>query len=507
MIKQLKSNKKKNFRLFALLALMLMAGELKLQAQQWEIDYSNGESYIAYVNGILDAEGNGIMVGGCGPVYPDCHPIVMHVESDGAHSEREYESFDGLILTDVVQLPNGNYFAAGVASEEAVVVMVLDANLDIVADKRYEKTGTALSLHGGRLLLDEDGTVVMTGGARYPAISGSYFIRPYLYRFDENADTIRCRYVMPEAPHPEYYLQEFECHQILKNPQDNGLIFMGRGQNGLPSLICYDRDFNYIDNIWMENDHMLLFTQYSSCCWLSDDDLLVFGTLRPYDAQSRTIGLLDVKLSGGVPRLDTIRIEPVLPFRTASGKYNSATFVNDTTIYGSYRSSESMYGPYFPSVCLFDKDMEVLGNMVFLDEEYTNQPSHFILPQNDGGCIIVTFFTLSNQKSQGKLIKMNREDFNPIPSSVEEVPQEAIKALAYPNPAKNELNIDISGLPEHNEHRIQITDALGHICLDRTIRGEGNVLTLGVSGLKAGLYAYRIYNMDKELIKGKFVKE
>ena len=436
----------KQFMMLCCLMVMVAMG----YAQQWEIDYSNGESYIAYVNGILDAEGNGIMVGGCGPIYPDCHPIVMHVESDGMHFEREYEGFDGLILTDVVQLPNGNYFAAGVASEEAVVAMVLDANLDIVADKRYEKTETALSLHGGRLLLDEDGTVVMTGGARYPAIYGSYFTRPYLYRFDENADTIRCRYVMPEAPHPEYYLQEFECHQILKNPQDNGLIFMGRGQNGLPSLICYDRDFNYIDNIWMENDHMLLFTEYSSCCWLSDDDLLVFGTLRPYDAQSRTIGLLDVKLSA--------------------------------TIYGSYRSSESMYGPYFPSVCLFDKDMEVLGNMVFLDEEYTNQPSHFILPQNDGGCIIVTFFTLSNQKSQGKLIKMNREDFNPIPCSVKEVPQEAIKALVYPNPAKEKVTIDGIETAE-----VQVYNALGQVV--KTVRNSNEI---NVSNLTEGVYLLRI---------------
>ena len=453
-------------------------------AQQWEIDYSNGESYIAYVNGILDAEGNGIMVGGCGPIYPDCHPIVMRVESDGMHFEREYEDFDGLILTDVVQLPNGNYFAAGVASEEAVVVMVLDANLDIIADKRYKKTETALSLHGGRLLLDDDGTVVMTGSARYPAIYGSYFTRPYLYRFDEKADTLRCRYVMPEAPHPEYYLQEFECHQILKNPQDNGLIFMGRGRNGLPSLICYDRDFNYIDNIWMENDHMLLFTQYSSCCWLSDDDLLVFGTLRPYDAQSRTIGLLDVKLSGGVPRLDTIRIEPALPFRTASGKYNSATFVNDTTIYGSYRSSESLDGPYFPSVCLFDKDMEVLGNRVFLDEEYTNQPSHFVLPQNDGGCIIVTFFTLSNQKSQGKLIKMNREDFNPIPCSVKELPQEAIKALAYPNPAKEKVRIEGIEAAE-----VQVYNAIGQL-----VKRVRNSNEIKISDLTEGVYLLRIRN-------------
>ena len=68
-------------------------------------------------------------------------------------------------------------------------------------------------------------------------------------------------------------------------------------------------------------------------------------------------------LSGGVPRLDTILAEPLLPYRIASNKYNCATFVNDTTIYGSYYSSENLNGPDFPSICLFDKDMEILGNI------------------------------------------------------------------------------------------------------------------------------------------------
>lgn len=282
---------------------------------------------------------------------------------------------------------------------------------------------------------------------------------------------------------------------------------MGVGRNGLPSLICYDYDFNYIDNIWMENDHMLLFTQYSSCCWVSDDDLLVFGTLWPDDAQSRTIALLDVKLSGGVPRLDTIRAEPVLPCRTASGKYNSATFVNDSTIYGSYSSSEDFWGPYFPSVCLFNKDMEVLGNRVLLDDEYYDHKSYCILPQNDGGCIIVTLFTFSNHNTRGKLIKMSREDFNPIPCSVKDVAQEKVKACVFPNPTHDELNIDISGLPENEEFHIQITDVLGHICMDRIIRGEGNVLTVGVSSLKPSVYVYTIYNTEKNISKNKFIKE
>lgn len=481
----------KNFRFYTLLGLLLMIGGT-MKAQQWEFDYANGDSLVQFKHGILDSEGNGILVGGCGPAYPDYHPIVMRVESDGTHFEREYDGFDGLMLSHIVQLPNGNFFVAGLISEEAVEVLVLDSNLEIMEDKRYEKPEDALLLTDGRLLLDEDGTVVMCGSARYTSPYGGYRTCPFLYRFDENADTLRCCYVMAEMPDPEYFLDQFYCHQILKNPQNDGLILMGVGKNGLPSLICYDRDFNYIDNIWMENDHMLLFTSYSACCWLSDDDLLVFGTLRPYNEQSRTIGLLDVKLSGGVPRLDTIHAEPQLPYRVASGKFNCATFINDTTIYCSYYSSENLYGPYFPSVCLLDKDMEILGNKVFLDEEYTNHPVYFTLPQNDGGCIIVTSYAVGNNKTQGKLIKMRREDFNPIPAEVKELPQEAIKI--YPNPTNGTVTIDGLEVAE-----VKVYNALGQLVKET----KENVIDLSTQ--EAGTYILKVITpsgvVTKQIIK------
>jgi hypothetical protein len=267
---------------------------------------------------------------------------------------------------------------------------------------------------------------------------------------------------------------------------------MGVGRNGNPSLICYDHDFNYISNIWMQNDHILLFTQYSSCCWLSDDDLLVFGTLSPNDNLSRSIALLDVKLSGGVPRLDTILAEPVLPYRIASNKYNCATFVNDTTIYGSYYSSENLNGPDFPSICLFDKDMEILGNKVLLDEEYTNHPSYFILPQNNGGCILVTLYTLSNHMTQGKLIKMNREDFNPIPAEVKELPQETIKV--YPNPTNGTVTIDGLEVAE-----VKVYNALGQLVKET----KENVIDL--SAQEAGAYILKVITpsgvVTKQIIK------
>ncbi len=504
----------KHFALSFITAVLL---HVSLHAQQWEIDYGDAQSWTAYINGIVDSEGNIVMVGGYASVYPDYHPMVMRVGPDGTHNRHEYEGLEGLLLKDVVQLPNGNYFAAGDFKGEAFGVMILDANLEMVAAKRYEREGASLFnyYYLVKLLLDDDGTVVMSGTASTPRPGGGYESRPCLYRFDENADTLRSRYVVAELPDPEYFFFQYRCHQILRNPQNDGLILVGVGKHGRPALILYDYDFNYISDIWIEHiatgSFIYPFGAFSSSCWMSDDDLLVFATLKPSSEQERTIALLDMKLSeGGVTRLDTIRGDS-LPYHIACSEAHNTAFANDTTIYGSYYSTDNMYdvGSFHPSVCLFNKDMEVLGNYVFYDEDYIGSPC-FILPQNDGGCILVTVYSygsIPNRVAYGKIIKLSREDFNPIPCSVKEVPQEALQASAYPNPAKDELHIDISGLSESGRLRVQVTDATGCVCMERVIRGDGNVMKLDIKPLKPGLYFYTIHDAQKGSLNGKFVKE
>jgi hypothetical protein len=41
----------------------------------------------------------------------------------------------------------------------------------------------------------------------------------------------------------------------------------------------------------------------------------------------------------------------------------------------------------------------------------------------------------------------------------------------------------------------------------RIIQGSGNLLTIDVSSLEPGAYLYSVYNKEKELFNGKFVKE
>ena len=79
---------------------------------------------------------------------------------------------------------------------------------------------------------------------------------------------------------------------------------------------------------------------------------------------------------------------------------------------------------------------------------------------------------------------MRREDFNPIPCSLKEVPQEAIKTLAYPNPAKEKVTIEGIEAAE-----VQVYNALGQLV--KTVRNSNEIK---ISDLTEGVYLLRIRN-------------
>ena len=81
---------------------------------------------------------------------------------------------------------------------------------------------------------------------------------------------------------------------------------------------------------------------------------------------------------------------------------------------------------------------------------------------------------------------MRREDFNPIPCSVKELPQEAVKALVYPNPASEVVRIE--GI---EAAKVQVYNALGQLV--KTVRNSNEI---SVKGLPEGVYLLRITDAD-----------
>ena len=497
------------------LTLLAVIVSMAANAQQWEIECDYLGNYSFLRTGIVNDQGEAVIMGECGSDNNHFFPMVMRVTEDGEYDYRVFDTIEGNVRpTHIVQLANGTYFASAVIQPdelgvgEDIVFLILDSDFNILNVKNYEEPEMVLGFSkGGQLMLDDDGTVVFSCGYQYQDTYGQQ-AKPCFYRFDMNADTLSCRFVTAELPHPEATMFAYDCYKLLQNPNNDGIVVICAGLNNKNSLLMYDHDFNYEDGFILSPAFRESFVYSYSDHWLSDNRLLLMGDMKPNGEYTKwTIGMAEVGLDGTFDRWDRVYYKQDTAIQASN--YCMA-YVNDSTIYGGAWFYITAGGESHSSVCLYDTDMEMLGRKEFVEPEYGDYSScRFVLPMLDGGCLVgISRYYLNSGSSYryGKLIKMNREDFNPIPCSVKELPQETIKTLAYPNPAKDELNIDISGLPEHNEHRIQITDALGHICMDRVIRGEGNVLTLGVSGLKAGIYVYSIYNAKKEIARNKFIK-
>ena len=113
---------------------------------------------------------------------------------------------------------------------------------------------------------------------------------------------------------------------------------------------------------------------------------------------------------------------------------------------------------------------------------------------SDGSCLIGTVhgtYYLGDY-SYGKLIKMRREDFNPIPCSLKEVPQEAIKV--YPNPTNGTVTIDGLEVAE-----VKVYNILGQLVKET----KENVIDL--SAQEAGTYILKVITpsgvVTKQIIK------
>lgn len=524
-----------------ILLLLLVAVAFSATAQQWELDFGDQNDINQHSRidaGMIDAKENAILIGRFGR-RRDWNTQFIKVHPDGSYERRICEDLPKMLMVnDIVQLSNGNYFTVAQFQPDTNMIIyggkelwaiVFDENLEIVDTKVY--TQDSLERISWPCLLYDNGQVIACG--YYYESSNRAF--PYMYRFDENADTLACRYVVPEhynANDPEFRLQGFMCHNIFKNPSDDGYIFLCNGPGGGIGTAFYDEGFQYVKAYRyilgtpgmadMEN-YALGEVGYSDY-FLSDDRLLFFGARYPWkeggDRYLLTLGDLDLSWTVGPGQSpynsDCGRVNHYeVGFLHEEGRHEEPSgpgckcmaTVNDTTMYGCYMTFHYVGDNCQTGLCLFDRDMEILGGRFFDEDEYYKYWPQFVLPYPDGDCLLVMDGgEILSPYAASKVMKLTREEMNPIPTSVKEMPVAEIQGKAYPNPARDVLNIDLSGVENINGCRISITDALGRPCLNRYIRGEGNVLTVGVSGLKAGVYGYRVYDTEKELLCGKFIK-
>ena len=178
---------------------------------------------------------------------------------------------------------------------------------------------------------------------------------------------------------------------------------------------------------------------------------------------------------------------------------------NDSTIYILAKcNTEDWLEPFYPQIYLINQEREVLGS-VCLWQDLDCDP-WIVLSTSDEGCVVVTNpSSLFFEDTPPIIRRFSREDFHPV-WSIKEKPKQEILSSVYPNPATEEIHIDLTNIPTNGSVHLRIANMMGQTFIDRIIRGTGNLLTVGVIALPAGTYSYCLYNKDEIIVKGKFVK-
>ena len=173
--------------------------------QQWELDFGDQNDINQHSRidaGVIDTNEDAVLIGRFGR-RRDWNTQLIKVHPDGSYERRVCEDLPKMLLfKDVVQLNNGNYFTVAARIQDTTMInnggnelwaLILNGNLDILESKVYTQDTLEL-INSPRLLLEDDGSVVACG-EWYERLSWHF---PYMYRFNENADTLACRYEKPE---------------------------------------------------------------------------------------------------------------------------------------------------------------------------------------------------------------------------------------------------------------------------------------------------------------------
>ena len=436
--------------------------------------------------------------------------IFIRIDNDGQYETNIFAPPEGkrLVLDNLITLNNEVFFISGTeydigASTGELKTLILDGNFNVVQEQTIQVMDGFLGFKGGAAVLDDDGTIVLLATARrtHPTMQGSYQSIGVLFRFSQAGECLNYHYLIDD-----HNIDQINYQEIMEDPFSDRIIAMCAGRNGLQSFLYFDYDLNLaedhfiIDQSIPESNVSRYVTDFYANYWYNENEMLITAT------QSDSTGVNHPHILIGRVNRDGLITEKTEINKPDTLLYSSRmAYANDSTIYILAKcNTVNWLSPYYPQIYLINKDLEILGCMSFWN--YTNYSPILVFP-TDGECcsMVITRSLVFSETTLPKIIRLCREDFNPV-WSIRETPKQEIKANVFPNPANDEINFDLTDIPLDGSVRLRITNITGQTFLDRKVYGTGNLLTVGVTTLPTGTYTYCLYQKDKILTKGKFIK-
>lgn len=436
--------------------------------------------------------------------------VFIRIYDDGQYETNIFAPPEGkrLVLDNLITLNNEGFFISGTeydigASTGELKTLILDGNLTVVQEQTIQVMDGFLGFKGGSAVLDDDGTIVLLATARrtHPTMQGSYQSIGVLFRFSQAGECLNYHYLIEEQN-----IDQINYQELMEDPFSNQIIAMCAGRNGLQSFLYFDYDLNLaedhfiIDQSIPESNVSRYVTDFYANYWYNENEMLIAAT------QGDSTGVNHPHILIGRVNRDGLITEKTEINKPDTLLYSCGmAYANDSTIYILAKcNTVNWLSPYYPQIYLINKDLEILGCISFWN--YINY-SPFLAFSTDGEycSMVITRSLVFSETTSPIIIRLRREDFHPV-WSIKETPRQEIMANVFPNPANEEINFDLTNIPMDGSVRLRITNITGQTFLDRKVYGTGNLLTVGVTTLPTGTYTYCLYQKDKILTKGKFIK-
>ncbi len=492
---------------------------LSLYAQNsFEFTYGTSEDELL-LNAIEDNSGNVVIVGRIGDRSTSNYdPLILKVSPDGSYVTKRLNLPDTNgyfatinLLEDSNYLITGSYGLTSGFNLEYFWVCKLDTNLNVLSEKSYHlvdgSTYTGMGFEYS--LVDNANNIVVVGGKQF-----EQFFDMCLIKLNQQGDTLLTRTHHFEfgariinincIPNSNDYLGiagliGFNNNEKLKAGSEGDFSYFDSNNFG---PVRFDSAFNILD---IKHFYASIKNKGTSDHWLNDTTYMY--------------SCLNTDLNSNPPeeRICVYNIDTALRYHKSlvldkpdTSDYpawrTSMAYANDSTVYISGFIDILDFYPTVPNcieLYLIDTGLNLLGYKEFGWD--ANYDVWGMVATSDNGCLLYGNIRTEENTTESDvhIIKVRREDFD-LSTSVKKMVFNTMHAKVWPNPARNELFIELPKMFGES-FNFQIFNLLGREFTRRRVQGRGNVLEVNVQPLPAGTYVYHITGNGHK-ISGKFIK-
>jgi len=482
-------------RKFLILALCLLS--VKLQAQQWIIDYPAEDEALLF-GGCCNGDGNYVF----GLDGTDAY--AMYIDANGDCITRKFSYDYKSELCSAVSLDNGNAFVVGIKGGtlndyvyDSLWILVMNPDLDIVEEHSYPVVAPYKTWTNDIYIdFNNAGDVIVLADVSekdFPLITIGVYV---VLKCDVDGNVLASQY-FPDGHGPGGARPT--C--IIRVPGSDMMMLLGKAfyVNGVHSIAYIDGDLNLVatyripgmESVWNYSD-----------CWKDNEHFLMSSQTYHYGINdSYYAAVFEVDTKGHY--VDTLVYDRA-DTADYTAQFGSMAYFNDETIYvTTYWENGPNEEPNDVVVLMMDKNLNLLGVKKLVYDNVKIRPLHCQVTA-DGGCLVYG----RSKKSLGMYMmlvyKLMPSDFI-MPWSLTEMPEVSQTAEAYPNPVSDCLNIELK-CNDNQDVRVSISDIRGRKYFERRLHNCEGVLTIDVSKLDNGVYVYEVEKDGVNSMKGKFVK-